>query len=432
MRSRIFYGWVIVATLAVVNFAVHATGTLNLGLFIVPMGDDLGISRGVFGWLTTSRSLAGGLSGPFAGRLVDRLGPRLLIPASALITGLCLIAMGMTQQVWPLFLVFALIGLVGLSTPGGGLLTSVPVAKWFVRKRGKALAAAMIGMGIGPIVFVPVSQLLIDGVGWRVAWVVLACISMGIIIPLALLFLRRQPEDMGLLPDGDAEAPSEADAVRPVRDFEAAWTVGEALRTRTFWMLLSTLVLSGFAQGGGVHRIPYMTGIGFEPGLVALAISCDAAGATVTILLSGLLLDRFPARFVAAGALACFGGGMLLMLLASNAFHLFASTTLFGFGAGTNMVCQTYLWASYYGRASLGSIRGIALPAMLVASAAGAPVFGYIYDFTGGYELAWQIAIGIYVVAVLIMLGAPPPGTRSARLPDVRSRGTEKRRRAPM
>jgi len=414
LGRRIFYGWIVVVTLFVVNFAVQATGTLNLGLFITPMCDDLGISRATFGWFATSRSLTGSVSGPFMGRLVDRFGSRLLIPASALITGLCLIAMGTTHQVWPLFLVFALIGLVGLSTPGGGLLTSVPAAKWFVRRRGRALAVATLGMGAGAVVFVPITQALIDGIGWRTAWIVLACISMGIIIPLGLIFLRRQPEDMGLLPDGDARSDSRSGSAESAADPETAWTVQEAIRTRAFWMLLAALVLGGFAQGGAVHRIPYMTEIGFDAGLVAFAITFDAVGATVMILLSGLLVERIPARFVAAGSLACFGTAVALMLVATNAFHLFASTTLFGFGAGSNMVIQTYLWASYFGRASLGGIRGIALPAVLVASAAGAPVVGYIHDFTGGYALAWQISIGIWAGAILVMLAATPPRSREA------------------
>jgi len=414
LRLRIFYGWIVAATLFVVNFATHAAGTMNLGLFIIPMGNDLGISRSLFGWLTTSRSLAGGASGVFIGQLVDRFGPRLLIPISALITGLCVIGMGAASHVYQLFLIFAIIGLAGLSSPIGGLLTSVPVAKWFVRKRSMALSLATLGMGIGPIVFVPVTQFLIDDVGWRKAWVVLACTSMGLIIPLALMFLRRQPEDMGLRPDGDTQTPTHAGPVQPTEDVEAVWTVREALRTRAFWMLTACLVLGGFARGGGIHRIPYWTELGFDLQLVSLAFSVDAAGATVMILAVGFLLGRFPVRFVAAGAFAASAGSMILMLVATSAFHMFASTVLFGLSAGVNMVCQTYLWASYYGRAFLGTIRGITLPAALVATATGAPIFGYIYDFTGGYKLAWQIAIGTYVVALVVMVCATPPQVSKA------------------
>lgn len=409
MRKRPFYGWVIVATFFLVNFATGAMGTLNLGLFIIPMGNDLGISRSLFGWLTTSRSLSGGVSGAFLGRLVDRFGPRFLVPVSALVTGLCLMAMGVAAHMYQLFLLFALIGLVGLSAQGGGLLTSVPVAKWFVRRRALALSLATLGMGIGPIVFVPVTQLLIDGAGWRKAWIVLACISMAIIIPLGLAFLRRQPEDMGLRPDGDPEGPSDTrEAARPEK-VEAVWSLRQALHTRTFWLLTLSLVLAGFAQGSGIHRIPYWVEMGFDARLVSFSISTDAAGAAVMILAAGFLLERFPPRFVAAGAYMGFAGAITLMLVTTSAFHMFASTALFGLSAGTNMLCQTYLWASYYGRTFLGTIRGITFPAILLASSIGAPVAGYIYDILGSYRPAWWLVIGIYAAAILVMMSATPP-----------------------
>jgi sugar phosphate permease len=414
LQRRIFYGWTIVATLFVVNFAIGTTGGLNLGLFIIPMGNDLGMSRSLFGWLSTARSLSGGASSIILGRLVDRFGSRILIPISSLITGLCLIGVGLTNHVYQTFLLFALMGLVGLSAQGGSLLSSVPVAKWFVRRRGTALSLATLGMGIGPIVFVPVTQLLIDGVGWRTTWIILACISMTIIIPLALIFLRRQPEDMGLLPDGDAARTPETGIETIPSDVEAVWTVRQALRTRTFWMLTASLMLAGFAMGSSIHRIPYWMELGFDPRVVSLAFSTDAAGAAIMILAAGFLLDRFAPRFVAAGALAGFAGAVALMLTATSTFHMFASTVLFGFSVGINMVCQTYLWASYYGRTFLGAIRGITMPITLLPIAAGAPVAGYIYDSTGGYELAWQMAIGLYIVALLVMLGATPPLKRSA------------------
>ena len=412
MQRRIFYGWTIVATLFVVNFAIGTTGGLNLGLFIIPMGNDLGMSRSLFGWLSTARSLSGGASSIVLGRLVDRFGSRILIPVSSLITGLCLIGVGLANHVYQTFFLFALMGLVGLSAQGGSLLSSVPVAKWFVRRRGTALSLATLGMGIGPIIFVPVTQLLIDGVGWRTTWIILACISMSIIIPLTLVFLRRQPEDMGLLPDGDATRITGPESKTTPGDVETVWTVRQALRTRAFWVLTASLMLGGFAMGTAIHRIPYWMELGFDPRIVSLSFSADAAGAAIMILAAGFLLDRFPARFVAAGAFAGFAGAMALMLTATSTFHMFASTILFGSSVGINMVCQTYLWASYYGRTFLGTIRGITMPITLLPIAAGAPVAGYIYDSTGGYELAWQIAIGMYILALLVMVSATPPRRR--------------------
>mgnify|MGYP005836314831 CR=1 FL=1 len=409
-RPRWFYGWTIVATLCMVNFATAATGTLNLGLFIIPMSEGLGISRGIFGWLSTSRSLAAGGSSLVLGSLVDRFGVRILLPLSSLVTGLCLIGIGASSQMYQVFILFALMGLVGLGSQAGSLLSSVPVAKWFVAKRGKALSIAMLGGGIGAIVFVPVTQVLIDNLGWRWAWMVLAFISMAVIIPLSMAFIRRQPEDMGLQPDGGTSAVQKERSVHTApADTEVIWTVREALRTRAFWQLTASLMLSGFAMGTAIHRIPYWTERGFDAQTVSLAFSADAAGAAFMIMASGFVLDRVPSRFTAASAFAGFAGAVTIMLVATNVLHMFTSTVLFGFSAGTNQVSQTYLWARYYGRASLGTIRGITMPMTLLATAAGAPAAGYIYDITGGYELAWQIAISIYILAFLLMVTALPP-----------------------
>jgi len=414
--KRVYYGWVVVATLFVVNFATSAMGGLNLGLFVIPMCNDLGISRSLIGWVTTSRSLAGGVSAVFIGRMLDRFGPRLLVPAAALVAGLCVVGLSASTHVFQLFLLFALIGLAGLGAGAGGIIASVPVAKWFVRRRGTALALATLGMGIGPVIFVPVTQALIGGVGWRKAWMLLGGISMALTIPLALAFLRRQPEDMGLRPDGDPETSVEAEAAPRPHEAEAVWSVGQAVRTRAFWLLTSALVLNGFAMGGGsVHRIPYWMELGFDAQLVSFSFAADAGSAALMMVVAGFLLDRFPARYVAAGAFAGFAGAVGLMIVGSSAFHMFGSTVLFGCSVGINMVIQTYIWASYYGRAFLGTIRGVTMPAILVAMAIGAPTVGYIYDFTGGYVPAWWLLIGIYVAASLVMLSATPPERRQTR-----------------
>ena len=409
MKPSFYYGWVIVVTLFFVNFAVHATGTLNLGLFVIPMGEAMGISRSTFGWLTTARYLAGGFTSLFLGRLLDRFGPRLIIPASAAVTGVCVIGFGLADNVVQLFILFTVVGLAGLSTPGGGLLSTVPAAKWFVRRRGIALGLASLGLGVGGIVMLPLTQFLIDSVGWRDAWLYLGIISMALIIPLSLTFLRRQPEDMGLRPDGDAISPAPQKSDDPETADEAVWTLNEALHTRAFWLLTLALVLGGFGMGASVHRIPYFVELGFDADLVAVSISADAGGAAAMLLVVGLLFDRFPARFVAAGAYVGFTVSMGLTLTASSTFDLFVAVILWGLSVGINIVSQSYLWADYFGRTFLGTIRGITMPTILLASAFGAPLVGYIYDTTDGYELAWKTLMAIYVMALVVMLITTPP-----------------------
>jgi len=413
LSKRIFYGWIIVAALFIINFATQAAGTLNLGLFILPMCTDLGISRSLFGWVTTCRALAGGLSSFFLGPLLDRYGPRILIPVASLITGLGMLGIAASKQVNHLFLFFAVIGLAGLINTGGGLLSSVPVAKWFVRRRGLVIALTSLGLGMGSIIFIPVTQIFIDGYGWRHAWIILAIINMALTIPVALFFLRRQPEDMGLFPDGDIEAVPKADSAGSSYVSESIWTVREALHTRSFWLITVSLFLSSLATGGSIHRIAYWVELGFDPKLVSTCFAVDAAGAAVMMLAAGLFLDRFPARFVTAGTFVGFIIAIILMIIGSSVMLMFVSGILYGISVGGLMVCQTYLWASYYGRTFLGTIRGITLPAILLGVAIGSPAVGYVYDLTGSYRIAWQILIGLYLIALIIMLQATPPRGKS-------------------
>lgn len=403
-----FYGWVIVATLFVVNFATMATGTLNFGLFVLPMGEELNMSRGFIGWSQTTRMLAGGISGFFLGRLLDRHGARVLIAAATVTTAACMIGLVYVQNAWQFLLLFSVMGLIGLSAPGG-LLTSVPVAKWFVQQRGKALAIATMGLGVGGIAFMPITQLLIDQVGWRNSWMVLAIISVTLALPLTVLFLRRQPEDMGLIPDGSPPDLS-ATSRRVPKSEEVQWTASQALRTRTFWRLILFFGLVGFAAGGGsIHRLPYWVEQGFDAKLVSYAFSADAAGAALMALGAGFLVDRFPVRFVAVGSCVGFVAAIALMLNTSNSFYLFSSTILFGLAVGANMIVTTFVWADYYGRAFLGTIRGIVLPATLVTSGAGAPIAGYIYDFGHSYTPVWWMLMALYSLAALVILNTTAP-----------------------
>ena len=151
-----FYGWVIVAVMWLVNFSTMATGNLSFGLFVIPMGGDLSMSRSQFGWAVTTRRMAAGLSSYFVGRLLDRYGPRVLIPVSAVLIGIGLMALSRVNAPWQVIVISGVLGMSGLAAPQN-IMTSVPVAKWFQRKRGLALALATSGIGTGGRVFLPIT-----------------------------------------------------------------------------------------------------------------------------------------------------------------------------------------------------------------------------------------------------------------------------------
>ena len=412
-RQRIFYGWVIVATMFAVNLSTMCTGTLNYGLFVLPMQRELALSRATFGWMQTTRRLSAGVLSFAVGWLVDRYGSRVYISISAIVICGCLLLVGFSSQAWQFILLFGLIGVSGLAAPNG-IVTSVPVAKWFVRKRGRALALATAGLGIGGIVFMPVTQWLIEGYGWRGAWQILALLFLLIAMPVSALFLRRQPEDMGLRVDGDPPDDPASPEPRPSSARRSAeepiWTVRQAFRTATMWKLVGVFALSGVAQGGAsFHRIPYFVEKAYDPLLVSWSFAADAGGAAATALVAGWLADRVPIRFLAAVSFSGFIVAILLMIYVSSAQMMFLSTILFGSAVGFGMIVHTYIFAAYYGRAFLGTIRGIVMPVNLLSAGLGAPLVGYLHDYTGSYLPAWWALLAIYGLSAALVVTALPP-----------------------
>ncbi len=401
-----------------INFSTMATGTLNYGLFVLPMQRELDISRASFGWMQTTRRLSAGVLSFAVGSLIDRYGARVYICIAAVFIGGCLLLLSVSNHTWQFIALFGIIGMSGVAAPNG-IVTSVPVAKWFSRRRGRALALSSAGLGIGGIAFLPVTQWLIDDYGWRATWQVLAVVFVLVSVPSAALFLRRAPEDMGLRMDGDPpEGPSSHPATpgRIARSAaEPVWNVRQALRTGAMRKLIAVFAVSGIAQGGAsFHRIPYFIERGFDPQVVSWSFSADAGGAVAMALVSGWLADRFPIRYVAAASFSGFIVAILLMISVSSAPMMFLSTLVFGCSVGGGMIVHSYIFAAYFGRQFLGAIRGIVMPMNLLSAGLGAPMVGYLHDYTGSYIWAWWTLLGVYGLAAALMLTATPPSKGDA------------------
>jgi sugar phosphate permease len=410
-RPRFFYGWTVVALLWLANFGSHGAVSFTFGLFVLPMSQDLGVSRGAIGWLQTARLAGSGLSSISLGRLIDRYGARVLVPATGLLSALIVVAISQAPRMWMLYVLFALLGVAGLSAPGNAL-TAVPVAKWFVRRRGKAIAVTTFGGAVGGAVFSLVHQGFIDTWGWRGAFAVSAGLLVLLTVPLQFALLRRTPEDLGLRPDGDASpAPTPAAVAAPAPVDEASWTVREALRSRVLWQLAAAYLVSSFATGGFVvHRPAFWQELGYPTGLIAGALALDSAVYAFAALGAGALLDRAVPRLVAAGAMTTHALAMLAALTWANTGSVFVVAALIGSGAGTAAVARSVLLPAYYGRAHLGAIWGVLLPANLLGLGLGAPVVGMLYDAAGGsYRPGIWLLFGLMLAYVAMMLTAGPP-----------------------
>ena len=398
--------------MAVVGAVTMGMGSLNFGLYIKPMGDELSIGRASFGWASSARSATGAITGPFIGRLLDRYGAKWILVSAAVITGLCMIGLKYTSSSWQLIIMFAVMGLVGMSGPGS-LATSVPPTKWFVRNRGKALAYSSAGISVGAVVIVPLTQVFIDKYTWQESWVILAFIGMGIIVPLSLLFLVREPEDMGLLPDGEKTSKTleSGEEGTHISEIEKSWTTREAIRTFPMWTLTAAFsILSLGILTLALHRIPAFMDRGLDPSLVSLATAFDAVCAGAGSFTAGMLVRKIPAKIIGSSAFLMLAVASVMSIYAYDFWLMFWSMALFGLGIGTNMFNQNYIWAEYFGRTNLGSIRGIVMPINLFIGGLGAPAAGYVVDMTGSYDPAWWTGVALMLVAAALFVVSNNPG----------------------
>jgi MFS family permease len=410
MRRSIFYGWVIVAGIAFVSFVIGGMGGLNAGLFVKPMEHDIGIRQSTFGWAQSARLLTFAASGWVIGRLLDKGGVQLLLAAAGATLGVSIAGLALANNGWQVVALFALSGATGLQGGGNSLFTQVPLARWFVRNRGKALSMAFIGTPAGIFVFPTLTQLLIDEFGWRSAWAIIGSFGGIVVVIVALLIMRDRPSDMGLAPDGIDEAPPEPGTLRPAYAAEYSWTKEQAVRSSTFWRLAAVDGLRMTAWGTlGFFRVAFFIDQGIDKHVVALALSSVALSALPASLLSGYIVDRFQPRYVSFAATAVMCMSFVFTMLADSAPFVFAALFCDGVGVATFLVSQGVIWPHYFGAANIGRIRGTALLFGLGLSAIAGPATGIVHDQTGSYTEAWTVATVLLAIVALIILFTPRP-----------------------
>jgi MFS family permease len=408
--DRLYYGWVVVAVMSIAGAVTMAMGTLNFGLFIKPMGDDLGISRATFGWAQSLRSFAMASTGPVLGVMLDRFGARWLLAGAGAVTGLCVASLSTVESGVQLVALYVMIGLAGWASPGA-LMTSVPVLKWFVRRRGLAVAMLSAGVPVGALIFLPLTQLWIERWGWRSAWLGLGTLGAAVVVPLSIAFIRRQPEDLGLRVDGEPPGPSDVLYVE-----ERHWTLREARRTPAFWLLTAVFSVLMLAVGTlSLHRLAAFMDRGMDGSLVALATAFDAAMAGLATFAMGWLASSVRSQVLGAVGFSMLALASVLTIAADSALAMFASMGMFGAGIGGMMYMQNVIWAEFFGRLHLGAIRGFTLPITMVIGGAGAPIAGYVKDVSGSYDPIWWTSAAIMVLGAVGVLFASAPVVRFER-----------------
>jgi MFS family permease len=419
MRFPFFYGWIIIAV-TFVTMAIGVNARTAFSLLFPPILSEFGWDRGVTAGAFSFGFVVSAIASPLIGRLMDRFGPRSVMELGVALMAAGLLLAPLTKEPWHLYLTIGVLvgaGSICLGYTGQSLY----LPNWFHRRRGLAIGLAFAGVGIGSVTLLPWVQVMIDHGGWRSA-----CTAMGLLLLIALapinLLLRKRPEDLGLLPDGDAAPSASAPKTTASNVVDPAWaavdwTLARAMRTARFWWLaigyFGGLYIWYAVQ---VHQTKYLLDIGFSPNVAVWSLGAVSLLGIPGQIFLGHVSDRIGREWVwsigCAGFAICFAALMALGQLHSLMLVYLMVFTQGALGYGLTSVLGPIVIEIFQGK-HYGSIFGTIQVAALAGGAVGPLVTGVLHDITGNYALAFAIAIGMSALSALSIWLASPRKVRS-------------------
>ena len=395
-RRPVFFGWYVVAASVFVGFA--AVGARNgFGAFVTPMTEEFEWNRLTISFAAGLGILLNGIIQPFMGQVFDRTGGRKLIMVSVLALGLVTISLYWTFNF--LFFVFVFGILASVAQSGLSLTnTSALLSRWFVRLRGTVIGINSTALSLGGLVMVPLAVYLMDAAGWRIAWVGLGGVVL-LSLPLTWMFIRENPGQMNLRPDGDDEPSEGAGARRPDRTpgpLEAtSWR--ESLRSWPFWQMSGAYFVCGATTFVlSIHFIPYAEDRGMDRGTAALIFAVMSGLNIVGATSAGFLSDKIGGTKNWLTLVYTMRGLAYLLLLVTplvglSTAGLWIFAVIAGFSWIATLPLTSSLTAEVYGLRAMGTISGITFMFHQIGGFCSVMLSGWLYDVTGSYTLPFAI-----------------------------------------
>lgn len=422
-QRSIFYGWILLP-LCLTNTLISNGISSSFSVIFVTLLSEFGLNRADLSGIYSLYIFVFFSGGALVGALLDRVGPRILIPSGSLLVALGLYTCSRISSPYQLYLCYGLITALGACCISW-IPNSVIISNWFIRRRGLAMGIVMCGNGLGTLIFIPLTQYFIDGIGWRGAFAVLAFIPLVTIAPLNAIFQRTRPNEKEALEyakEVGLEAPLPGGG-KMTPGTPRLWVLADAVKEHSFWMMC----LAGFCNplvtfSLTLHQVAFVVECGFEPMRVASALGLMGIFAMVGRVSGGTLSDRVGREwayslFVGFAAIAIFS---LFFLNPERAWILSFYIVLAGLGMGVGGAMFPPMLADLFPGSSLGKILGITSIFAAFGASFGAWFLGFLYDFTGSY--AW--GLGCLILAVggaitFVWIAAP----RKARRREFTGRG---------
>ncbi len=388
---------------------------LSGGLFFMGFGFFFEPMRNTFGWSRTILSAAfaisrveGGALGPLEGYLIQRFGPRNVISVSMVLFGVGFILLSLVNSIFTFYMVFLIMALGA----GSGAFTGSMAAinNWFRKKRARASGFGMLGMGIGGVIFPPILAFLITSYGWRSTAIIAGITVMCIGIPISRI-IRFNPEPYGYKPDGgnltvEPES-AQLDSLNktPIAqnissDYEADFTVKQALKTHAFWLMatghsLALLIISVIS----LHQVPYLESVlGFSRNSAATIVMALTATSMLGQVIGGFLGDKYSKSYIAAATILGHSTGLYLLSIADDYILVLVSALIQGFSWGIRTPVLISMRGEYFGRKSYAMIMGVSQTIMMIGMVIGPLFAGYFADH-------FSYSLGFKIIALMALPG---------------------------
>lgn len=403
-KTRCYYGYIVIGISFLVMMLTIGTHAV-FGIFFKPIIAEMGWTRAVTSGAFSLSVIMGGLLGIGMGRLNDRFGPRLVITVCGLLSASGFLLMSQAQTAWQLYLFFGVM-------VGAGTSTYVPlvstVARWFVQRRGMMTGIAFAGAGVGMLILPLVINQLIATYDWRVACLILGLVTL-IVVVVTAQFLKRDPSRVGQVAYGENNTAEEG-----LGSGTAGFSLKEVARTRQFWMFLAGLVCYGFCfLSIQVHIVPYLTDLGVSAATAA-AILATIGGATIIGQLGlGSAGDKLGYKRTFLIGIVLIALAVFMLMLGRELWLFFLLAVLLGLGFGDCSTAESPIAAWLFGLASHGVILGFFSFSFAIGAAIGPLLFGYIFDVTGNYQLAFLMCAALAIVAIVLTILVKRPINRA-------------------
>jgi MFS family permease len=397
------YGWVMVALGAFMT-CIAIGAMFSLAVFLQPITESTGWSHTAVSAAMTIGFLAMGAAGFGWGALSDRIGPRFVVLAGAVLLGLGLFLASRAQTPLQFQLAFGL--LVGIAIGSFFSPMIAAVMGWMTAHRGLAVALVSVGVGVAPVTMSPFAAWLITQMDWRSAQVVLAVIVWVTLVPAAL-FVRRPPA-------ADAQ-----DTAQPGKDAGPPMKLRDAFVSAPFLVLAFTFFACCAAHAGPIfHTVTYAMTCGIAPLAAVTVYSVEGLAGLGGRLALGVLADRLGVKRVLIAGLLIQAVAAGMFIYASRLGQFYAVAAVFGFAYGGVMPLYAVLAREYFGQRILGAVFGAAAMVSSLGMALGPALGGWIYDTFGRYTLMYAGSAAIGLGAVAIALAFPPFPRESLKLKE--------------